>query len=328
MSCFICFEQFPSNELVSPCSKSPGSHTVGTQNTCCQLCLHNYLKSKVESAYEGSCPSLTCLFCKSTPDVKCLISEDHLAQSPGNLYQKYVTLASSLLSIQCSSCHTRTTIFVSTPDKETAATAMSTLRSTIQNYDQFWIDLNSYDQGAISIRLFFDQITSVYCPTLLSERNDRNAFQIMKNILLLIKSSERRANLHLRYLQFRPCVWSLCCNTAMCFKCKTKTFHDGQTCEEVTATMSNEMLPCGQCGVYLVKGDGCDSIICVCGNRFAWSAELKKIRLSTEFSELYPRNTAILCVTVMSSNEFNSEVREKAIAWSRMHKERYDQGPN
>jgi hypothetical protein len=320
MNCLICFEQFPSTQLLYPCPK------MDQGSACCTSCFNHYLEAKFESAYEGSCPSLTCLFCKSTSELKCLISEELFAQSSDTFFQKYLALASSLLSIQCSSCHTRKTVFVSSPDDATAAAALSALQSMIQNFDQFCLDLKSYEQGEIPIRIFFDQITSTYCPAILSERNDRNAFAIMKNILLLIKNSERRANLHLRYIQFRPCVWSPCCNTAMCFKCKTKSFHEGQTCEEVTSAMSNEMLPCGQCGVYLVKGDGCDSIVCVCGHRFTWSDELKRIRLSSEFSQLYPKDTAIFCVTVMSSNEFNNELKEKALAWSRMYKERYDQG--
>jgi hypothetical protein len=328
MSCLICLEPFPSDLLIYPCPKSPRMDLRAQENrfSCCVSCFNQYLETKFATAYEGSCPSLTCPFCTSTSDLKCLISEEIFVKSSGALYHKYSSLASSLLSIQCSSCHTRKTVFISTPDDAATGAASATLRSTIQNYDQFQMVLKSYDQGIVPIRTFFDQITAIYCPSLLSERNDRSAFAIMKNILLLIKNSERRANLHLRYIQFRPRVWSPCCDTAMCFKCKTKSFHEDQTCEEVTSTLSNDMLPCGQCGVSLVKGDGCDSIVCVCGHRFAWSEEFKRVKLSSEFSQLYPKDTAIACVTIMSSNEFNGELKEKALSWSRMYKDRYDQG--
>lgn len=312
--CLICYEEFPEIEVIHPCPQSEDSH-------CCIPCFQRYLESKFESTYEGACPILTCVFCKSTSDKKCLISDDQLKQYCPSLYERYLILASSLLSIQCSNCHTRKTVFVSPTFNDT----IQSLMPKIHDFDRFMVDLRAYDQGFISIRDFFDQITTTYCPNLLTSV-DLKAWTVMRDVLLLVNNSERRANLHLRYIKFRPCVWSPCCNTAMCFRCKTKNYHEGLTCEEVTATQSNELLPCGQCGVALVKGDGCDSIVCVCGNRFSWSEELQRANLSSEFTTLFPHNTPDRCAEILCYPNTDTELFRRAAAWSKMHKEQFEQG--
>jgi hypothetical protein len=35
--------------------------------------------------------------------------------------------------------------------------------------------------------------------------------------------------------------------------------------------VADEVVPCPSCGLQLVKGDGCNSITCLCGESFNWA---------------------------------------------------------
>lgn len=108
-----------------------------------------------------------------------------------------------------------------------------------------------------------------------SESTEAFLKEIMPELLEVTPDQERRSSLHLRYCILYPFVSSLCCKAAHCFKCKTKGVHEGKTCEENQAALPTEIRGCPQCNTPLVKGDGCNSIRCVCGHSFTWTAATK-----------------------------------------------------
>jgi hypothetical protein len=59
------------------------------------------------------------------------------------------------------------------------------------------------------------------------------------------------------------------------------------------------ILPCPQCGIFLTRGDGCDSITCVCKYTFSWIRELRDFENSVLFSEAFPVDTSKACVEVL-----------------------------
>jgi hypothetical protein len=57
---------------------------------------------------------------------------------------------------------------------------------------------------------------------------------------------------------------------------------------------------CPSCGILLVRGDGCNTITCVCGKQFSWSLEKENLERATTFQKVYPLDTALWCVKALT----------------------------
>lgn len=159
--------------------------------------------------------------------------------------------------------------------------------------------LSLFSLGKITVYSFYQMIVDEYFSSL-SHCSHQESWLIIKPILSLIQNPERRANFHLRYLRLRPqAAYLTCCNRQQCWRCKTRDIHDGKTCDEMEALYDNGFVRCTQCLVYLVKGDGCDSVTCVCGRNFSWSTEREKYNNSRAFQDQFPTNTAQMYARVV-----------------------------
>ncbi|CAM9779774.1 unnamed protein product [Ectocarpus fasciculatus] len=106
--------------------------------------------------------------------------------------------------------------------------------------------------------------------------------------------SERRASLHIRFIRSNPTVTTQCCNSLHCYPCRVVGGHHPQTCEQYEAGRGHQdVCKCPGCGVYVVKGDGCDSISCVCGHDFDWSelVAARHRRIADAFRDAHPEDT-------------------------------------
>jgi len=111
------------------------------------------------------------------------------------------------------------------------------------------------------------------------------ATELMRYFLGLVKDPERRAALHLFHLSKVPRFFTPCCQMPHCYKCCSSDWHFGWTCEEFRDQMIDEnadggldIVSCEECGVQLMKGDGCNSVTCICGCRFRWNERLHFLR--------------------------------------------------
>lgn len=102
--------------------------------------------------------------------------------------------------------------------------------------------------------------------------NQQVVSNAVADVLELIPDIERRSSLHLRCCIKFPTVKTLCCQYQHCFRCKIKIGHTGKSCEEYQGALTSQIKFCPKCNIALVKGDGCDSVSCVCGHKFAWAA--------------------------------------------------------
>lgn len=92
-----------------------------------------------------------------------------------------------------------------------------------------------------------------------------------KSLLGLLGDVERATALQLAFYRRYPLIATACCQSKMCFKCKVKGHHPGQTCEARQAQeCSIEAQYCPGCGVPTVKSEGCNHIVCVCGRSWDW----------------------------------------------------------
>jgi hypothetical protein len=261
-------------------------------------CFTQYIELLLSESYPGTCPVLKCPLCRGAT---CFIQSKDLQLLPNELIEKYSSLASSLLSLQCGSCHQRSSLFLpSSVDPLTSAAATAFQSILLNEYGSFLDDLLRYECGQLSIADFYLLITSKYFQEMTTSTNNNSSWATMKSILSLVRNPERRANLHLRYLKHHPFVLTNCCSRPQCFECRTTDTHQGKSCHEVSHSRTNsEMIKCPTCSIQIVKGDGCDSVSCVCGSKFTFSTELRKFNQSNLFAESYPNDTAHHCVLML-----------------------------
>ena len=93
-----------------------------------------------------------------------------------------------------------------------------------------------------------------------------------------------------------------CCSREHCFKCRIKDFHDGKSCMENTESLDHSVVSCPSCGISLTKGDGCNTITCVCGKQFSWSTEKENTERCQQFLTAFPSNTSAICAAVLCTN--------------------------
>ncbi len=243
-TCSICLEE--NFCMVTRNSFCSNDKTNG--ESCCENCLKSYIASMISSAFKGSCPVLYCPLCVGGKDrSRCILKYSYMTSIQDERAQ-YEMLAESLLSLQCGGCHKRKSMHV-VQSREFILQA----KSELLDITDLQLILGQYETGKITISDCFQTLTSICFPSI-SMISDTEAWKIMRNVLLLIDNPERRSNLHLRYLRTRPRVWTYCCRTEQCFRCRTKTYHEGKTCEEVLNLYDNTIITCLQCGVHLVKG--------------------------------------------------------------------------
>ena len=93
-----------------------------------------------------------------------------------------------------------------------------------------------------------------------------------------------------------------CCNREHCFKCRIKDYHEGKSCMENTESLDHSVVSCPSCGISLTKGDGCNTITCVCGKQFSWTAEKENSERCQQFLAVFPSVTSAYCAVVLCTN--------------------------
>jgi len=88
----------------------------------------------------------------------------------------------------------------------------------------------------------------------------------------LIEDDGLRALLQHSLLKRFPKTVTHCCAAPHCFRCKVATHHEGLKCEEVQRRQVPEdgVQFCPGCGVATVKTEGCNHMICLCGEDWTW----------------------------------------------------------
>jgi hypothetical protein len=287
VQCVVCLDPEIQRDQLAfhPCGQDP----------ICSDCFLNYFQKKIGDAPHGTCPPLLCPVCPKQPFPPELLSS--------SLLDKYNSLAKSVLSLQCGSCHYRRTLMIEPIPSDSSI--ISNLRNFINpehSFDSFLGDLRSFHLGQLPVNSFYVLILDQYFPSV-AHSSDKDSWDIFKVILSMISNPERRANLHLRYLRARPRAYLTCCNREQCYRCKTRDTHEGKTCDEMESLHDNGFVRCSRCFVYLVKGDGCDSVTCVCGNQFSWSSEREKFESSREFQEYFPVDTDVMYARVVCETD-------------------------
>lgn len=276
-----------------------------------------YLSNQLFCAlgFPGSCPSIFCP-CSHPKGIKPIIKYSKwkvLVKS-----HKFKENAQSLLSMLCSGCHVPRNLFIKYTD-ETYQTSGTFFDQKINDPDiskAFADSINLYEGGLLSSTQFYDRVRYQYFPELQTIREEES-WALFKTILQLIEDPERSVNLHLCHLKHFPKVWTPCCNQMHCFRCRTKGYHEGETCEQNIAKLDMSIVPCPSCGVFLTKGDGCNSVSCYCGKKFGWDEEKQLVEKLNKFYQHFPVNTSFICAQILCEDKLKAMNMDQsvAIAW-------------
>ena len=249
--CPICIDAEENNELLYVCRDT--SHSGFHKD-----CLIGYIESKVNDGYLGICPLMNCPCEHKDKKRRILPYSTWKSISSPVIISKFKDNAESLLSFLCGNCHTLRSITVVYTEEDRIIAQTKLVEHFADNllYTSLFADIESFINGELSVTELYQKLSNEYFHVLFTTGEDTEVWNIFKYILALIEDPERRANLHLRHLWIRPRMSTPCCQKEHCFRCRTKDFHNGKTCEENTNNLDSSIVPCPSCGVHLTKGDG------------------------------------------------------------------------
>lgn len=315
--CAICLDWFAPEDLFNPCC------IKDDHPSACASCFTAFAERILASSSAGVCPTMHCPLCihanSSAREPKILRASDifTICKVP-ELQTKYDGLIRSTLSFQCAGCHRRSSLFVEATEEErkAALAELSVASMSQKDFDEFSAALDGLCKGSSSLEVCYKQAIALY-PLIYTTEDIAIAWSLMAVILKAISEPERRANFHLRYLRDRPFITTRCCNKPHCFYCKTKEWHLFKSCDEnCEKFFTGTILSCPNCNVHLTRGDGCDTIECLCKHKFSWSVELSLQQDAEKFLKLYPSypNSAcahILCGTLCGDAALASAWRKR-----------------
>eukprot|EP01038_Epipyxis_sp_PR26KG_P008959 gene8959-12080_t len=294
----------------------------------CKDCLNGYIEGLLNSSFPGTCPMITCPILNHQNDKRkmLLLYKEWNSVLPNGLNLKYISLAKTILAFFCGGCHALKNI---DEDYETdlAGSSHNYLQSHFNQSDstfnlntsKFGQDVTNYLNGTYSLEEYYNIINTIYFPELFAIPDDK-AWEIFQHVLKIMDEPERRANLHLRYLRDHPRIHTKCCKKLHCFRCKTKDFHEGKSCVDNASALDHTVVPCPNCDMSLAKGDGCDSVTCVCGKQFTWSTQKTLATNCAKFAEIFTGNLTQNCVLVLCSPTFAAEHSTLAKAFQTRHR--------
>lgn len=186
--------------------------------------------------------------------------------------------AADLLSIRCADCDEPGTLLQTGQGKEESArkkltdTAFAQLEDWSSLVEKWYL----FEKGSMSANDLVAALLEVWGHA--EENEEETPAELTKKVMAAMKLVEDdglRAVLQLSILKRYPKTQTACCDSDHCFRCKIHTHHEGSSCAEIL----QEQLPedgiqfCPSCGVATVRTEGCNHIICLCGENWTWEGE-------------------------------------------------------
>jgi len=257
--CSICCETSGEVELFLPdrlCQRRKCSGAF------CLPCLKEFYSRVVEAA-RYAVPTIRCPTCRGFVRAASwtgCIDDDNTIEN-----------AEHLLTLRCISCDLLGSLFVCAEDEkfrsESLCQAFEGLSLDECHSLCEWWEKYSFGEAEAMDGLSLlsemwppeERVPDDVPPPLLQECVD--------HMLGLIEDDTRRVVFQLAFLRRWPKTFSLCCLTPHCFKCKVSTHHTGFSCEEVQRRQlqDNDIQCCPSCCVPTMKSEGCNGMMCVCG---------------------------------------------------------------
>ncbi|KAF0736660.1 hypothetical protein Ae201684P_001640 [Aphanomyces euteiches] len=269
--CQACFEMFQLNEgMTEICS-----------DTCpaimCTTCMSSYLTVCAESAPRGILSRLNCPICIRPVNMHRLQRKSSGIFDALDLFRTRVEGACEML---CPECHESCNLLEESPTYSNALEGLTNGPDTWPNEvrNEAMDDLPTvyelcqrYLTNDMTVDTFFGELV-------------KTAFvgpfvgKVSRLLMSYIYDAERRVSLFLALMKHDPFEHTPCCSRPVCFTCKRDGHHHGEQCQAYLPSVE-DMAQCSSCDLVLVKGDGCSSITCFCGNQFEWEPAVQAYRL-------------------------------------------------
>eukprot|EP00438_Fugacium_kawagutii_P031630 Skav216554 [mRNA] locus=scaffold1776:371671:373026:- [translate_table: standard] len=281
-----------------------GSYSMETktETSRCAICLElapGTLQSAGELCKERSCDKWFCRPCIQT-HVTTIIADTRFSvptiRCPGcfgfippSIWQSFVESdllstwkdnAADVLSIRCGDCDEPGTLLQTesrhkddiTGRKVLADTAFPELQDCSSLVEKWFL----FEKGSMGANDLVVTLLELWgFPEEDEEKTPEELTKKLDASLQLVEDSGLRATLQLAILKRYPKIRTTCCDADHCFRCKIHTHHEGSSCEEIL----KEQLPegdiqfCPSCGVATVRTEGCNHIICLCGENWTWEGD-------------------------------------------------------
>lgn len=305
-ACQVCFDDVQAPELISKLcgSKCPAQ--------ICTSCLKRHVEVALKVPYTGALPRVKCPICLvpiNREQWSRRLAVDDPDRADLRLEYRRLCLTSCRFGVPC--CHKGSYIhmpaFYTTtlsnqyarhavpvknadalvmPDRQKKQQFLRSLRRVGERFCRHDPEMAAGDV----VRFLEDNFPADSNQDVYSLTNRMQiAYQLLATRIL---DEERRARLVLAFHRRYPRMLTRCCGYLMCFNCKRAISLTGDSgkvmciCEREEAntdeatppsdiTGDSCMIECRSCRVMLVKVDGCDSVVCPCGNHMNWNYEVE-----------------------------------------------------
>lgn len=262
--CGICHEE------LEGCLR-PGGRLCA-QRACegafCEPCLREYYELLVEAARYAvpfmKCPSCQCY-------IRSALWQRQVSQA---VHERWRSNAQDLLTLRCMECDEVGSLM---PREASDRTVLNTvLKAADASATGVLLGRwRKFSAGEVGAEEVLDALLAALgAEAGASGRPPPALEQQLASIVGLVEDEGRRAVLQLGALRRWPKTKTACCDAEHCFKCKVGTHHEGVSCEEVQRRQFQDedqgIQFCPGCGVATLKTEGCNHMICLCGESWTW----------------------------------------------------------
>mmetsp|Transcript_22454 Transcript_22454/g.32756 ORF Transcript_22454/g.32756 Transcript_22454/m.32756 type:complete len:988 (-) Transcript_22454:189-3152(-) len=299
LNCSACMDTLSVDTTAYTCSKMgcEGALCTDCLRTCVNVTIINALYAVPVIRCPGRCRgriptkvwrgALRAIPFKEGGDISEGNAESYLV----NIYSNN---ANALLTMRCGGCDQSTSLFISEMNCHRISYDIESreqkFKEIIGNWTkdlqveflQLWL---KYQNGMVPADLFIRTMYDLLIQDVdTAEKNTLNlqtkqgilsgVDDMFEPILELMTDMERRFCAQLALLRQYPKILMPCCLHEHCFMCKVEGFHEGMTCEETQEEqIGTDVQYCPFCGVPTLRTDGCDDMLCVCGESWVWCGE-------------------------------------------------------
>ncbi len=267
LKCSICLE-------LAPCLQSAGElcQERGCQGWFCRPCIQKHVSTVITDS-RFSIPTIRCPACFGFVPPSCWKSF-----SESSILSSWRDNAADLLSMRCGGCDEPGTLLEPGEGRDESnrkeLTDIAFAEVDCMSFVEKWY---LFEKGSLGANDLVQSLLQLWAYAGESEEaQPKDLSRKFQSAMRLVEDEGLRAVLQLCFLKVYPKAETSCCEEPHCFRCKIQGHHEGTSCEEVMQAELPEdggIQFCPSCGVATIKAEGCNHIICLCGENWTWEGD-------------------------------------------------------